>query len=49
MKNLLRSQKGQGLVEYGLIMVLVSIAAVAVMGVVGTQIAGYYTQVLAAF
>ena len=40
-----RHQEGQGLVEYGLVLVLVSIAAVAVMNVTGVSIRDSFTAV----
>jgi pilus assembly protein Flp/PilA len=38
-------EKGQGLVEYALILVLVSIVVIVIMGVMGTQISGIFSQV----
>ncbi len=38
-------EKGQGLVEYGLILVLVSIAAMAVMAALGVSITGVYEEI----
>ena len=47
-KALLESQKGQGLVEYSLILALISIAAIAVMPTLGTNIVGVFNAVIAA-
>jgi pilus assembly protein Flp/PilA len=38
-------EEGQGLVEYALILVLVSIAAIATLGPLGTTIAGVFTTI----
>jgi pilus assembly protein Flp/PilA len=38
-------EEGQGLVEYALILVLVSIAAITVLGLLGTDIAGVFQDV----
>ncbi len=46
--NRLRDQRGQGMVEYGLILALISIAAIAVMTPIGTQITSVFTAVTAA-
>ena len=39
-----RVQRGQGLVEYGLLLVLVSIAAIAIMAVLGTSVTSLYSH-----
>ena len=44
-KNLLDSQKGQGMVEYGLILALISIAAIAIMSPIGARIVQTFTGV----
>jgi pilus assembly protein Flp/PilA len=38
-------RKGQGLVEYGLILVLIAIAVVLILTVVGTQINNTFSRV----
>ncbi len=38
-------RKGQGLVEYALIIVLVSIAAIVTLGVLGTTVSGVFTTI----
>lgn len=38
-------EDGQGLVEYALILVLVSIAVIAILGFLGTQVGGVFTDV----
>jgi len=40
-----RDQKGQGLVEYALILVLIAIAAITIMGSVGTKTNDAFTKV----
>lgn len=44
-RNYLRNEKGQGMVEYGLILALISIAAIAVMTPIGTQITSVFQKV----
>lgn len=41
-------EEGQGLVEYALILVLISVVAIAVMTQVGTAVQGVFNQILAA-
>jgi pilus assembly protein Flp/PilA len=43
--QLLREQKGQGLVEYALIIVLVAIAVVVAITALGTQIASVFNSI----
>lgn len=45
MQMALANEKGQGLAEYALILVLISIAAIAVMTTLGTDIGGVFTKV----
>lgn len=44
-RNYLRNEKGQGMVEYGLILALVSIAAIAVMTPMGNQVTAVFQKV----
>jgi Flp pilus assembly pilin Flp len=44
-----RVQQGQGLVEYGLLATLISIAAIAIMSVMGTSITSLYSQASTVF
>ena len=46
--SILQNKKGQGMVEYGLILALVSVAAVATLGFVGTGIVDQFTAVITA-
>ena len=39
-----RAQQGQGLVEYGLLATLISIAAIVIMSVMGSSITSLYSQ-----
>jgi len=41
-------EEGQGLAEYGLILVLIAVAIVAVLVLVGPQIASMYSRVVEA-
>jgi pilus assembly protein Flp/PilA len=41
----MRNEEGQGLVEYSLIIVLVSIAAVITLGVLGTAVSDVFTTI----
>ena len=43
----LRSQKGQGMVEYGLILVFVSIVVIGVLTTMGTDLEKVFTDVSA--
>jgi pilus assembly protein Flp/PilA len=42
-----REDEGQGLVEYALIIVLVSIAAIATLTVLGTTVSGVFSTITA--
>lgn len=44
-KTIFSDQSGQGLVEYALILILVSVAAIVIMGLFGTELAGVYNEV----
>ena len=41
----MRDEEGQGLVEYALIIVLVSIAAIVTLGLLGTTVSGVFTTI----
>ncbi len=41
----MKDEEGQGLVEYALIIVLVSIAAVITLGTLGTTVSGVFTTI----
>jgi pilus assembly protein Flp/PilA len=43
-----RSQRGQGMVEYALILVLVSIVVIVILLTMGNQIANVFSNVVAA-
>ena len=45
LRNLITSRKGQGMVEYGLILGLVAIAVVVVLGTMGGQIGDLFQRV----
>ena len=42
---ILREENGQGLMEYGLILVLVAIIVVLILGVYGSQVANFFSRV----
>ena len=48
MKSTLKSKKGQGLTEYGIILVLVAVAAIGTFALFGNQIKSKVGQVTAA-
>lgn len=45
MKEFLRDENGQGMVEYALIIALVSIAAIVILGLLGGQISEKFGKV----
>lgn len=45
LRSALRSEDGQGLVEYALILVLVAVAVIVVLSTMGTQIAGVFSRI----
>ncbi len=45
MRILLRDQKGQGLVEYALILVLVAIVVIAILMLMGPQIGNIFSRI----
>ena len=45
-KRYLRSQKGQGMVEYALIIALVSIVAAVVLGALGGQVTATFQNIV---
>lgn len=45
LKVLLRSKKGQGMVEYGLIISLIAVAVIVVLTTMGGQLASLFTSV----
>ncbi|GBC83331.1 hypothetical protein HRbin10_02478 [bacterium HR10] len=44
--NRMRNEKGQGMAEYALILVLVSIAAIAALSALGTSITEVFNQIV---
>ncbi|MGE5247788.1 MAG: Flp family type IVb pilin [Verrucomicrobiota bacterium] len=42
---MMKDEEGQGLVEYALIIVLVSIAAIITLGLLGTTVSGVFTTI----
>ncbi len=47
LKRLWNDEEGQGMVEYGLIIALVSIAAIVALGFLGTALSNKFTNVTA--
>lgn len=45
MKRLVQEEEGQGLVEYALIIALISIAAIAIMPTLGKKISDIFTKI----
>jgi len=43
--SLLKKQEGQGLVEYALIIVLISVVAMVAMGLLGTEISSVFGDI----
>ena len=48
MRNLIAREEGQGLVEYGLIIFLVSIVVIAILILVGPRIGSMFSSITAA-
>jgi pilus assembly protein Flp/PilA len=44
-RNLIRDESGQTMVEYGLLIALISIAVIAVLVLLGPRIASFFTAV----
>lgn len=49
MKRLVQEEEGQGVVEYALIVGLISIAAIALMPSIGTKVTAIFQSILDAF
>lgn len=45
LKALLSSKKGQGMVEYGLIISLIAVAVIVVLGALGGNLSGFFGSV----
>ena len=48
LQNMFRNEKGQGMVEYGLIIGLVAIVAVAALTLLGPKVSGVFTKITGA-
>ena len=44
-QSLLQDKKGQGMVEYGLILALVAVVGMAVLALLGPQVAAQFTAI----
>ena len=44
--HLLRSRKGQGMVEYGLILGLVTVVAITALTSIGSSVSGYFGTIV---
>lgn len=44
LKKLLLSEEGQGMTEYGLILALIAVAAIAVLILLGPKIVGFFQR-----
>ncbi len=47
LKGFVKDERGQGMVEYGLILALVAIAVVATLGLIGGQLDVHFQNILA--
>lgn len=48
LKNLLKREEGQGLLEYGLVLLLISVAAIIVMTPLGGRMVELFQKIVAA-
>lgn len=46
--NVATDERGQGIIEYALLAVFISIVAIAVLRLIGPQVSGIYQQITAA-
>jgi pilus assembly protein Flp/PilA len=46
--RLIRSERGQGMVEYALILVLIAVVVIAVLVILGNQVANVFCNITAA-
>ena len=47
--SMMKDEEGQGLVEYALILVLISVVCIAIMTTLGLSVQGVFTTINAAF
>ena len=45
MKNLLKDESGQGMVEYGLIIALIAIVVITALTAIGTKLSGKFESI----
>lgn len=45
----IRQEKGQGLIEYALIILLISIVVIVVLGLLGTEVTGVFQSIVDTF
>jgi pilus assembly protein Flp/PilA len=48
LKKVLKREKGQGLVEYALILVLIAIVVIAILALLGPSVGGVYSNIVCA-
>ena len=46
LKDVFSNQKGQGMVEYGLIIALIAVAVITVLGLLGDNIEGVFNSIV---
>ena len=49
LSTLKKQEEGQGLVEYGLVLVLVAVVVVAIVGLLGDEISTLFSEVVTMF
>jgi pilus assembly protein Flp/PilA len=44
LSKLVRDQRGQDLIEYGLLIGIITVAAITAIGLISTKVSGYFTD-----
>jgi pilus assembly protein Flp/PilA len=44
-----KSERGQGFIEYGLLLILIAVVLILIVTLLGTQISALYSQIVSSF